>query len=137
MIEKWYNYINFNKLIGCLALDFRKAFDVLPHKILLSKLSLYGCDELSLSWFQSYLHNRSQTVQMNDICSNFNFIMHGVPQGSILGPLLFIIFINDLHFSVKHSSLTEYADDTTRLMSYNVNYILIYIILSHGVTRIA
>ena len=113
MTEKWYNYINFNKLIGCVALDFRKAFDVLPHKILLSKLFLYGCDELSLSWFQSYLHNRSQTVQMNDICSNFNFIRHGVPQGSILGPLLFIIFINDLHFSVKHSSLTEYADDTT------------------------
>ena len=115
MIDSWLKAINDGKFVGCLMVDFRKAFDLVDHNILLQKLKLYKCDESSLSWFNSYLSNRTQRVAMNNKCSDSEQISFGVPQGSILGPLLFLIFINDLPLALKHAvtSIDLYADDTT------------------------
>ena len=105
MINDWNENINNRCLVGCITLDFRKSFDVLSHEILIQKLALYGCDDISLSWFDSYLKNRSQLVQIENVNSSFESIKFGVPQGSILGPLLFIVFINDIVFETKYITL--------------------------------
>ncbi len=97
--------------------DLEKAFDTVNHKILLSKLEHCGISENSLSWIQSYLSKRKQFVKINGINSDCVNISCGVPQGSILGPLLFIIYINDMHQAVKSSIIHHFADDTNLLFS--------------------
>ena len=96
-------------LVGMVLIDLQKAFDTVDHEILLSKLSSVGIS--SVSWFRSYLFNRSQCVEVNGSRSDFLEITCGVPQGSILGPLLFLLYINDMHISVK-CGLSLYADDS-------------------------
>jgi len=98
---------------SALFLDFRKAFDIVNHQILLSKLRLYQCDDHSIKWFNSYLSGRCQKVKIGSEESECKPIHSGVPQGSILGPLLFIIFINDLPLVLQNVSADLYADDTT------------------------
>ena len=95
MNDSWLKAINDGNFVGCLMVDFRKAFDLVDHSFLLQKLKLYKCDENSLSWFNSYLSNRTQRVSLNNKCSASEPIRYGVPQGSILGLLMFLIFIND------------------------------------------
>ena len=103
-------------MIG-IFLDFSKAFDTVDHSILLRKLFHYGIRGTAYKWFESYLHNRQQCVTYNGVKSSMKTIKCGVPQGSILGPLLFLIYINDLTKVCSQSSPFLFADDTNLFMT--------------------
>ena len=102
-----------NKVGGLVLVDYCKAFDMVGHAILLDKLNAYGVTGLSLEWFKSYLSERRQLVSLAGTKSDITTVRYGVPQGSILGPLLFIVFINDLPLHVSSCKIDLYADDTT------------------------
>ena len=107
-----------NKQIALLLLiDFSKAFDMVDHDILLKKLSRYGIRGTAYSWLQSYLSSRKQYVYVNDSSSSLLDLRYGVPQGSILGPLLFIIYINDLPNISKNIHFIMYADDANIIVT--------------------
>ena len=93
-------------------MDLRKAFDTVNNKILLGKLQHYGVRGITFNWFQSYLTNRRQFVEVNSASSDVLDVMCGVPQGSVLGPLFFLIFINDLPAVCKSLKFYLLADDT-------------------------
>ena len=97
----------------CILIDFRKAFDTVEHNILLEKLSHYGIRGTALKWFASYLIDRYQYVNYNNTISDMKEITCGVPQGSILGPLLFLLYINDIASVSHHLFSVLFADDTT------------------------
>ena len=93
-------------------IDLKKAFDAVDHRILLNKMRNYGIDGLEHQWFSSYLDNRKQFCKVNGVSSDLAEINIGVPQGSCLGPLPFLIYINDLPFALKRAKATMYANDT-------------------------
>ena len=110
------NYQLDNGKFGCgIFIDFQKAFDTVDHSILLKKLSHYGIRGKANDWFQSYLSERKQFVSINGFKSDLKEIQCGVPQGSVLGPLLFLIYINDLYSSIKFCKVHHFADDTNLL----------------------
>lgn len=115
LTDKLLSSINDGKMTGALFLDFSKAFDLVNHNNLIAKLSHYQLSADSVSFFTSYLQNRSQYVFINGKCSNTGLIEHGVPQGSILGPLLFSIYINDMPLEISDPSVncSLFADDGT------------------------
>ena len=102
----------------CILLDFAKAFDTVNHKILLDKLHYYGIRGTALKWFQSYLHDRMQCTEIGNTQSEIDYVKCGVPQGSILGPLLFLLYINDIVHSSELLRFTLFADDTSLFYSH-------------------
>ena len=100
------------KATRAVFIDLSKAFDTISHSVLLSKLSRYGVYDMELQWFTDHLFLRKQIVQFNGVFSEPNPINTGVPQGSILGPLLFLIFFNDVHSPLRHCKIITYANDT-------------------------
>ena len=105
------NFIN-NKDTDCIYLDYAKAFDKVDHELLIHKLQAYGIQGPLLNWIKSFLSERYQTVSVNGTHSYRSKVQSGVPQGTVLGPLLFLIFINDIDKCIKHSFISCFADDT-------------------------
>ena len=97
-------------------IDLQKAFDTVNHDILLGKLRHYGIRGSANNWFKSYLVNRTQYVSISGNHSKNSNMSHGVPQGSVLGPLLFLLYINDLNVAIQHSTTHHFADDTNLLL---------------------
>ena len=113
LLEDWRNSLDKNQYAAAVLMDLSKAFDCLPHDILLDKLSAYGMSTDSVPLLESYLSNRKQQIKINSILSSWADIQKSVPQGSILGTLLFNVFINDMFYFVRKGSLHNYADDNT------------------------
>ena len=117
MSTKIVNAIEKRELSCCVFLDFAKAFDTVDHTILIKKLDYYGIRGTALEWFKSYLSDRTQRVSINGELSKDREIKYGVPQGSLLGPLLFLIYINDIRFSSSILNFHLIADDTSIFLS--------------------
>ena len=113
MLEKWRKALDIRHVAGALLTDLSKAFDCINHELLIAKLDAYGFDTLSLSFIYSYLSDRKQRTKIKNAFSSWSEIKSGIPQGSILGPLLFNIYLNDIFYFTKEYNLTNYADDNT------------------------
>ena len=112
-VNKWLMNVDNGKLNSVVFLDNKKAFDTVDHKILLQKLSCYAIKGNSQKLIESYLQGRIPCCSVNGHVSVMEHIMCGVPQGSIIGPLLFIIYMNDLPLHIPNVEITMFADDTT------------------------
>ena len=116
MYDRWVRAASIGHVSGVVLIDLSAAFDLVDHNILLNKLRIYGVKDEFLRWIESYLCDRNQSVWIDHVLSTFLACKTGVPQGSILGPLFFLIFANDLPACVQ-SQLDSYADDTTVTVS--------------------
>ncbi len=110
-----------NRVSGFIFVDYKKAFDLTDHQLLLQKLEAYGVHGNELKLIHDYLSDRFQYVDIGGNRSSSQNVVSGVPQGSIMGPILFLLFIDDLPSAVQCSVLDIYADDTTMSFSSDVN----------------
>ena len=114
MVDDWYYAIINSCMSGVICLDLSKCFDTISHEILLFKLeTLYGFTNNELSWIESYIKDRSQFTKVDSTISDVAHVSIGIPQGSVLGPVLFLLFINDLPKVINNCSISMFADDVT------------------------
>ena len=127
MCDEWLENMDNGRLNGVVFIDIKKAFDSIDHRILLNKMNeQFGIFGVELKWFESYLTNREQQYNVNGELSSNKIITCGVPQGSILGPLLFLLYINDLPDCLKSTNPSMYADDNQIFSSsYDANELVV------------
>jgi len=113
LMKKWQNCLDKSGCVGTILMDLSKAYDCIPHDLLIAKLAAYGLDKTSLLLILDYLNDRKQRVKVKSTFSFFLEIFQGIPQGSILGPILFNIFLNDLLLSYQITEICNFADDNT------------------------
>ena len=113
MLEKWKSSEDKGKAFGVLLTDFSKAFQCLSHELIIAKLNAYGFRLSGLKLSQSYLSERKQRTKLNQAYSSWEEILLGVPQRSILGPILFNTFLSDLFYVVQNVGFANYADENT------------------------
>lgn len=130
MTEDWRACLDRRETVAVVAVDLSKAFDSVCHPLLLAKLKAYGFTDDALELMTAYLLGRRQRVKLDGAYSQWRTIMAGVPQGSLLGPLLFNMYVNDLNYFVANTSLRLYADDTTEYASDASPIVLQYVLNS-------
>lgn len=132
-VEEITNCVDEGKLVAGLFIDLKKAFDTINHNILINKLEKYGIRGIALQWIRSYLKNRKQFVKIENFCSSCLKINCGIPQGAVLGPELFILYINDLSKVSKALKSVLFADDTNVFFaSYNLKELVSMIEIEMG-----
>ena len=117
LLEKWQESIDRGVEFGILQTDLSKAFDCLPHDLFIAKLFAYGFDDKALRFIYDYLRHRKQRTRIGDSYSSWQETLYGVPQGSILGPLLFNVDLCDLFIMTSRYDIANYADDNTPYVS--------------------
>ena len=106
LLEEWKKCLGNNYVVGGVPMDLSKAFDCVPRDLLIAKLEAYGINENLLAYLHLYLSNRKQCVSINNVTNDFETIISGVPQGSIVGHILFISFLNDFFYFLKKQAFT-------------------------------
>ena len=110
LIEEWRKNVDNNYVIGAVLMNLSKAFDCIPHDLVIAKLAAYKFDKNTICCIYSYLNSRKQCVSVNNIKSTFEEIISGAPQGSIVGPILFKMFLNDFFYFILVASAHNFAD---------------------------
>ena len=111
IMDHWTESFDLDTQIDCIYLDFKKDFDSVSHELLIHKLKSYNISDSMITWLSSFLNNRKQSVRINASTSSWTSVTWGVPQGSILGPLMFLLFVNDIP-QITSSNIMLFADDT-------------------------
>ena len=125
VLDNIYQHTDNNEITMGIYCDLQKAFDTVNHSILLQKLSIYGIRGTVLKWFTSYLSNRSQYTVLSGNESQLESVTCGVPQGSVLGPLLFLLYVNDIQYAITNAKIKLFADDTN-LFIHNHDPVQLY-----------
>ena len=113
MLEKWRKTVDIKGYADVIHMGLSKAFDTINHELLLAKVHVYGFSIYSLLILSSYLSNRKETIKINNSFSSWTDLIQDVPQGSVLGPLLFNIYLNDSFFTLRNIDVCNFADDAT------------------------